>query len=460
MIAFQLSEIATAVQGHLSGEDVQVRSISTDSRHLSAGDMYVALVGPRFDGHDFLEQAKQKQAVAGLVSRQSAVDLPTVEVADTRIGLGKLAALWRKRSAAKVVGITGSNGKTTVKEMLAAILSRRGKTLATAGNLNNDIGMPLTLCKLQDEVYAVIEMGANHPGEIDYLSRIAQPDVAVLNNAGRAHLEGFGDVQGVAEAKAEILNGLSEKGVFVFNADDAYAPLWRDLSRSRKTRTFGVIESADVSSPEQSLKLVWDRQGFHSEFFVSTPEDELQIKLALPGAHNRLNALATIAAAQVLGVSAEDITAGLASIKPVPGRLCLQKGLKSSWLIDDSYNANPDSVSKALEVLSHAPGRKILVLGDLGELGDAAVSMHAELGELANAQGVDLLFTCGQLSRHSSDAFGGRAQHFTDKKTLIVSLQQELEEGDAVLIKGSRAAAMEQVVTALSEEVSSADLAN
>lgn len=453
MISFQLSEIAQELHGSVVGKDVSVCSVCTDSRSIRQGDMYVALAGLRFDGHDYIEQAYQKGAAASMVSRRMDTALPCIEVSDTRAGLGQLAAIWRQRSTARVVGVTGSNGKTTVKEMLAAILSRRGKTLATAGNFNNDIGMPLTLCRLQDEIYAVIEMGANHPGEIEYLSRIARPDVAVLNNAGRAHLQGFGSVQGVAKAKAEILNGLSAQGVFVYNADDDYAHLWEELSASRQTLTFGVEKPAAVSSPRESLKLVWNAQGFHSEFAVDTAEGSFQVRLALAGEHNRMNALAAIAAAQALGSGSDDIIAGLASVKPFPGRLCPGKGVSGSWLIDDSYNANPDSVGKALQVLAEAAGRKILVLGDLGELGDKAVALHADLGKSAASYGVDLMFSCGELSEAASRAFGAGAQHFPDQQALIASLQKELQQGDVVLIKGSRAAAMEKTVMALSAEV-------
>jgi UDP-N-acetylmuramoyl-tripeptide--D-alanyl-D-alanine ligase len=453
MISFQLSEIAQALRGRVIGEDVEVHSISTDSRTLNEGDMYIALVGSCFDGHTYVEPARHKGAVAGMVSRPVETGLPCVEVADTHVGLGQLAAIWRRRSSAKVVGITGSNGKTTVKEMLAAILSRMGRTLATRGNFNNDIGMPLTLCRLQDETYAVIEMGANHPGEINHLSRIAQPDVAVLNNAGRAHLEGFGDVHGVAKAKAEILNGLPEQGVFVFNADDDFADLWKALGGSHKTRTFGVENAADVSSPKHALKLIWNAEGFHSEFPVLTSDGEFAVRLALAGEHNRMNALAAVAAAQVLGAGIDDVVDGLASLLPVPGRLCPRKGVSSSWLIDDSYNANPDSVVKALAVLAEAPGRKILVLGDLGELGRDAGSLHEELGGQAAEYGVDLLFSYGELSQAASRVFGSGAQHFSDQAALIADLQKELQEGDVVLIKGSRAAAMEKIVTALSAGV-------
>ncbi|HID46917.1 MAG TPA: UDP-N-acetylmuramoyl-tripeptide--D-alanyl-D-alanine ligase [Chromatiaceae bacterium] len=453
MIAFQLSELAAELHGSLLGEDVQISSVSTDTRLLAEGDLYVALTGPRFDGHDFLETAVAQGAAAAMISRPCEVNLPRVQVADTRIGLGQMAAAWRRRSQASVVAITGSNGKTTVKEMLAAILSRMGKTLATRGNYNNEIGLPLTLCRLQDEDYAVVEMGANHPGEIDYLSRITQPDVAVLNNAGRAHLEGFGDLRGVALAKAEILNGLSVDGVFVFNADDDYADLWRQLAASHRCLGFGLGEAADIYSPADSLELVWGEDGFHSTFVVHTPTDELQINMRLAGEHNRMNALAAVAAAHVLGAGREDMEQGLASLQPVPGRLCPLPGATARWIIDDSYNANPDSASMAMDVLSRAPGRRLLVLGDLGELGEGAAELHSALGELASDRRIDLLYTCGSLSEKASQAFGGGARHFADQDALIACLLAELKSSDVVLVKGSRSAAMERTVKALCGEI-------
>ena len=449
MISFRLSELAAATHGAVRGADVSITSVSTDSRRLKQGDLYVALKGPRFDGHDYVADAKSRGAAAAMVSRDLDMDLPCLRVADTRIGLGRMAAAWRRRSEAKVAAVTGSNGKTTVKEMLAVILARRGSTLATLGNLNNDIGLPLTLCRLQDERFAVVELGANRPGEIDYLSRIARPDVAILNNAGRAHLEGFGDLEGVARAKAEILNGLSDDGVFVYNADDPFAPLWRELAGNRASLGFGLSEDARIRSPDAAARLVWDEEGFRSEFSVQTPTGELQIRLRLAGEHNRMNALAAIAAAQVLGASREDIEAGLASLPPVPGRLYSRWGPGGMRVIDDSYNANPDSVRMAIALLRQAPGRRVLVLGDLGELGADAPALHEELGEHAREAGVERLFTCGELSAHSCRGFGEGAAHFSTRKELVDFLAAELDAADTVLVKGSRAAAMEKVVQAL-----------
>ena len=449
MVEFQLTEIASGLDARVHGQDVAVRSVSTDSRTLQAGDFFVALKGPTFDGHDHLQQAHDKHAVAAMVSHVIPDNLPCVQVEDTRIGLGKLAAMWRQRAAAKVVGVTGSNGKTTVKEMLAAILTREGDVLATRGNLNNDIGMPLTLTRLQSEAFAVIEMGANHPGEIDYLSKIAAPDVAILNNAGRAHLEGFGDELGVANAKLEIINGLANDGTFIFNADDAFAAMWREASSALRCLTFGVKQSADISSPEDSLQLQWSEHGFRSEFIVNAPAGEFKASLQLAGAHNRMNALAAVAAASALGVSIESMQAGLASVQPVPGRLCLRHGVNGSWLVDDSYNANPDSVEMAIQVLQAAPGKRILVLGDLGELGENAEALHEGIGFKAKQAGIDHLFTCGKLSGLAAGVFGAGAEHFAEQDQLITQLAALVGEGDTILVKGSRAAAMEKVVEAL-----------
>ncbi|WP_456448581.1 UDP-N-acetylmuramoyl-tripeptide--D-alanyl-D-alanine ligase [Thiolapillus sp.] len=452
MIEFRLSELAEATQGEVRGKDVSVASVSTDSRSLHPGDLYVALKGPRFDGHDFLEDAARQGAVAVMVSEDCAGDLPQLKVPDTRIGLGRMASAWRRRWGSRLAAVTGSNGKTTVKEMLAAILARKGSTLATLGNLNNDIGLPLTLCRLQNEIFAVVELGANHPGEIDYLSRMARPDVAVLNNAGRAHLEGFGDLEGVARAKAEILNGLARDGVFVYNADDTFAPLWRELAGDHARLGFGLGPDADIRSPESRVQLIWDDADFHSRFSVQTPDGELDIHLQLPGEHNRMNALAAIAAAQVLGASREDIEAGLAGLQPVKGRLQSRRGFGGVRVIDDSYNANPDSVRMAIELLSQAPGRRVLVLGDLGELGSGAAALHEELGQLARQSGLEFLFTCGELSAHCSRAFGEGGQHFPSRTRLLAQLGRILHSVDTILVKGSRAAAMEEVVQALCRE--------
>jgi len=452
MIAFSLTDSAKLLDGHVVGADARFTSVSTDSRTLSEGDLFVALQGPSFDGHEYLSQAQAQGAAAAMVSHQVKSDLPQLQVADTRIGLGELAARWRQASSAQVVAVTGSNGKTTVKEMIAAILSRQGRTLATLGNLNNDIGLPLTLLRLQDEAYAVVELGANHPGEIKYLSDIAQPNIALLNNAGSAHLEGFGSLEGVARAKAEIVSGLAEDGVFVFNADDRWAGLWRELAAERATCTFGLQAEADVSSPELSIETHWNDVGFFSRFSVKTPIGEVEIDLPLAGRHNRMNALAAIAATQLMGVSLQQICSGLMGLQPVPGRLQPAVGAGGVRVIDDSYNANPDSVAAAIAVLSTAPGRRFLVLGDLAELGLEAKQLHEALGRQASEAGIEQLYCLGELSRAAVHGFGAGAEWFQDHGSIIAALKERLTEGDTVLIKGSRSAHMELVVNALVEE--------
>jgi UDP-N-acetylmuramoyl-tripeptide--D-alanyl-D-alanine ligase len=446
MSMMRLSELAAMLNAPLNGADEVFDGVSTDTRTLAPGDLFVALQGPNFDGHDYLDVARQQGAAGALVSRPGVQQLPSVEVEDTLQALGVLGRGWRGRCPATVIGITGSNGKTTLKEMTTAILGCRGPVLSTRGNLNNHIGVPLTLLRMREEPYAVIEMGANHAGEIDYLTRLARPDVAVLNNAGRAHLEGFGSVEGVAHAKAEIINGLAASGTFVFNADDAYADLWRDLSVHLAQRTFGVVKPADVFSPADSYETVWTEHGFHVRFRLHCDQGETAIDYRLAGEHNRLNALAAAAASLAAGATLDDVREGLAKLSPVAGRLCPLQGVGGARLIDDSYNANPDSVAAALRVLSGAPGRRTFVLGDLAELGGQAEALHREIGEQAAAEGIDRLFTVGGLSGHAGAGFGSGHRHFDSLDRLVDSLQAELDANDSVLIKGSRSAGMDRVV--------------
>jgi len=373
-------------------------------------------------------------------------------VRDTRAGLADLARAWRVQAGPLLLAITGSNGKTTVKEMATAILSRCAPTLATRSNLNNDIGLPLTLLRLQAESFAVVELGANHPGEIGTLSRIAVPDVALLNNAGAAHLEGFGNIEGVARAKAEILEGLREGGVLVFNADDAQAPHWRSVAGPRATRTFGMTEEADVHSPEAELETHWRDGGFFNRFPVSTPDGDFEVELRLGGRHNRMNALAALAACQVMGADTRAIRAGLRGLAPVRGRLQPRPGQQGMHLIDDSYNANPDSVAAAIQVLASAPGRRFLVLGDLAELGTDAAAQHARLGEVARAAGLDHLYAVGPMSRSAVERFGPGGCWLEDQPRLIDALLRDAGADDFLLIKGSRASAMDKIAEALASQ--------
>jgi UDP-N-acetylmuramoyl-tripeptide--D-alanyl-D-alanine ligase len=383
-----------------------------------------------------------------MVDHPLPVDIPQWVVADTRLGLGQLAAAWRQRFAGRVIAITGSNGKTTVKEMLAAILAQVGWVLATRGNLNNDIGMPLTLLSVRTEEFLVLEMGANHPGEIGYLSRIAQPDVALITNAGHAHLEGFGSLDGVAEAKGEIAGGLNETGVLVVPGDAPYLDLWRELAAGRQVLTFAVDAPADVSTTTDSLRTLWDDAGFRTEFVARSGERQLSLLLHLAGAHNVRNALAATAAALALGIDDTAIYDGLATLQPVKGRLYPRQG-QTCAVIDDTYNANPDSIAAAVAVLAQLDGRRWLVLGDLAELGEDAAQLHEEIGRLTRAAGIEHLITVGTLSARASTAFGEGGRHFVDQAQLLAWLVPQLHAADRVLVKGSRSARMERIVNAL-----------
>ena len=440
-----LSAAAIAVQGVLHGAEGTFTGASMDSRYVAANELFVALPGTRVDGHDFLSVARERGAAAALVERKIADPLPQIVVADARLALGQLAAWWRAHYTCHVIGLTGSNGKTTVKELLAAILERCGATLATQGNLNNDIGLPLTLLRLRSSHrYAVIEMGANHPGEIEYLTRITQPEVALINNAGPAHLEGFGSVEGVARAKGEIFSGLGAKGIAVINADDAYASIWEKIVAARRIVRFGLTAGAEVSAQ-------WEGDAFGSRLHLRTPAGSAHSTLHFPGQHNVLNALAAAAAAFAVNVKLQDIALGLESARGAPGRMQIKAGRNDARIIDDTYNANPASVQAALDVLASCRGRRVLVLGDLAELGDDKVALHRNIGAAASAGGIDALYTVGTLSAHATNAFQGEHRHFATQEELMANLIPLLALGVTVLVKGSRSAHMERVVGALTE---------
>ena len=443
-VGFQmrLHEAAEALGARWAGEDVLLQGVSTDTRTLQAGQLFVALHGPHFDGHDYLAEAKAKGAAACMVEKPLA-DCPALIVGDTRLALGKLARAWRRRFAMRLVAVTGSNGKTTVKEMLASILGQQGDILATRGNLNNDIGLPLTLFGLDSRhISAVVEMGANHAGEIAYLTRLAEPNVAIITNAAPAHLEGFGSLAGVAKAKGEIFEGLGENGTAVINADDQFAPLWRELAKSKNQLTFGLQQPADVSAR-------WQAGDRGSQLQVTTPGGQMECGLALLGEHNVMNALAAIAAAQAVGLPLDAIQAGLERMQPVPGRLQLKPGLNGSRIIDDTYNANPASLAAAIQVLAGFPGKRILVLGDMGELGEDTIALHAEAGRVAKAGSIDALYTAGPMAKTAAQAFGEGAQQFEDQAVAIAAWRSELAPNVTVLLKGSRLSHMERIADAL-----------
>lgn len=449
MNQLRLSQVATMMAVHQRGADATFSTVSTDTRNLTKNALFIALIGPNFDGHNYIEQAIEKGASAVMVSREVDCDLPQLLVEDTRIGLGQLANCWRNSFSVPLVAITGSNGKTTTKEMLAAILNEKGSVLATEGNLNNEIGLPLSLLRLQDEAFAVLEMGANHSGEIAWLCEIAQPDVAVITNAGPAHLEGFRDLQGVAEAKGEIISGLSSDGIAILNADDPQISLWRALAGSRRVVTFGINKPADITVDANATKWVWDQTGFRNSCQVLMSDRSFDIELKLAGEHNLMNALAAIAAAIAVGASNSEIKKGLASLETVKGRLQSLQGVRGSCLIDDSYNANPASVRAAIDVLATATGRTWLILGDLAELGVDTEDELSAIGEYASGRGIERFWSVGLTSKFATDYFAGEGRHFENQESLIKAVRSELSSGDTLLVKGSRSAGMERVVQAL-----------
>jgi len=443
MMAMQLSEAAQVLNARQVPADVAFRGVSTDSRRLQAGNLFVALQGPNFDGHDYLEAARAQGAAAAAVSRLQATSLPLLQVEDTRLALGQLAAYWRCKFSLPVVAIPGGNGKTTVRAMLAAILGGVGPTLATQGNLNNDIGLPLTLFRLStDDRFAVLELGANHPGEIDNLAAIARPTIAVVTNAGPAHLEGFGDLEGVARAKGEVFARLDDAGVAVINADDRFAPLWRQLAAHSRVVDFGLTTAAAVHAR-------WEGDVHGSRITLVTPQGECQFLLPLPGRHNVMNALAAAAAALAAGAALADIRSGLESLAPVAGRFNLRRLPAGVTVIDDTYNANPESLQAALEVLAMAGGETWLVLGDMGELGSGAQALHREAGHMAGRAGIDRLFTLGPLARQAAAVFAGPVTACDDMESLLAALRADLHSGVQILVKGSRRMRMERVVQAL-----------
>lgn len=448
MATMSLAEATRLLNGERTGMDAEFSAISTDSRRLQPGELFVALQGPTFDGHDFVAMARQRQACGALVSRLLAIDLPQIRVADTRLALGQLAAAWRERFFnGPLLALTGSNGKTTVKEMLTAILGGRGKVLATSGNLNNDIGMPLTLLRLKEEHdYAVIEMGANHAGEIAYLTALARPDVAIVNNAAPAHLEGFGDLDGVAWAKGEIFQGLGPAGIAIINRDDPYADCWRGLAKGRRIIDFGLDPRAKVSG-----EVLSDSPNC---FRLSVADRAVEIALPLPGRHNVGNALAAAAASLAVGATLDDIRRGLEGVRAVTGRLQSLPGLHGATLINDTYNANPASLAAALSAVGSA-GRAWLVLGDMAELGPKAGDLHEQAGHQARTAGFERLYALGGYSQRAVLAFGRGGSHFQTAEALIHALTEALAKTPVkptLLIKGSRGMRMERIVQALLAE--------
>ena len=454
-------QAARVLHAPWSGKDVLFNAVSTDSRTLEQGNLFVALTGKRFDGSRFVASAVEKGAAAVMVDLQAdshnfPLHIPLIKVKDTRLGLGQLAAYWRSRFRLPIIGVTGSNGKTTVKEMIASILRQApinigaitdewlSHVLATEGNLNNDIGVPKMLLQIrQHHQYAVIEMGMNHIGEISNLTKLVKPSVALITNAGAAHIQELGSVEAIARAKAEIFEGLDQqKGIGVINSDDMYASLWRKYIEGRQVMDFGLHDEARISAKFQSNPLI-------SRIKLKLPDGNIAVQLHVPGVHNIYNALAAAAATAALGINKALIASGLENFKGVQGRMQKKLGLHHALLIDDTYNANPESVRAALAFLSASAGKKILVLGDMGELGNSAMNLHRAIGRDARKAGLDQLLTLGELSAYATAEFGKGARHFNSIDELLNVAEGLLAENVTLLIKGSRFMQMERLVSHL-----------
>lgn len=440
-----LAQAATVLGGEMRGKDVRFSNVCTDSRLLQAGDLFVALRGDRYDGHDFVAQAAAAGAVAALIDRlhASAAVVPVAVVNDTTAALGRLAAHWRRQFDVPLIAVAGSNGKTTVKEMIAACLRAHfgdAAVLATRGNLNNHIGLPLTLLSLRAvHRVAVVEIGMNHPGETAVLARIAGPTVAVINNAQREHQEFMRSVADVADEHAGLIRALPADGVAVINADDDHAAVWRAAAGKRRLRDFGLDQKAAISA-------VCGHQASGVHLAVRAPQAAAAIDLPLAGAHSARNALAAIAAATAAGASLDSCARALSGFAAVQGRLQARRGIRGALLIDDSYNANPDSVRAAIDVLARSPGRRLLVLGDMGEVGAQGAEFHREIGAYARERGVDALFALGDLAVHAVRAFGEGARHYAAIEALQTDVGAALGPQVTVLVKGSRFMRMERVV--------------
>ena len=447
-----LSQMARRIGAELLGEDAPFARVVTDTRQLRRGDLFVALKGENFDGHDYVLRAASLGAAGSLVSRAVEGAPAQVMAGDTLSALQAYAKSWRADFELPLLVVTGSSGKTTTKQMLAAVCAARGPVLATEGNLNNHIGVPLTLLRLrQEQRSAVIEMGANHIGEIALLAGLARPDIGIVTQAGDAHLEGFGSREGVAQGKGEMYTALGGHGIAVINRDDVYFDLWRELAGGSTVLSFGLSAQANVRAedihgqPEQAPTA--------TVFTLITPQGRARVELPLPGRHNVLNALAAAAAGLALGLDVAAIAAGLGQVRPVAGRLNWMSTPQGARLLDDSYNANPTSLRAAMDLLAALPGKRWLVLGNMGELGGDAEALHEEAGRSARLLGIDHLYTVGALAQHAAQGFGAQARHFPTAETLIEALRDDLAATDAgqvaLLVKGSRSSRMERVVAAL-----------
>ncbi len=455
----RLSDVVAAAGGRLAGDDAAFAGVSIDSRTLERGQLFFALRGERFDGHAFLAAAAERGAAAAVVEKPGDSPLPQVVVRDTQAALAALAGAWRGRSRALVLGVGGSNGKTTTKEMLASILAEAGPTLATRGNLNNHIGVPLTLLRLEpSHRFAVIEMGANHPGEIAALAAIARPAIALVTNAGDEHLEGFGDLAGVAHAEGEMFAALAPDGTAVINADDPFHELWRTMARGARVLRFAIDAPAEARA--SAIQGLVRRGAFETEFTLTLAGEQARVRLGLAGRHNVMNALGAAAAAHAAGAPLAAVVAGLERVRPVGGRLQLKQGPRGSWLIDDSYNANPSSVRAGIDVLCGLPGEHWLVLGEMAELGGETEASHAGVGDYARRAGITRLFAFGAAARHAVASFGARAAWYDDAGRLADDVGAGLDAGVTVLVKGSRVNRLERVVERLLQPLAAAGNGN
>ena len=446
----KLSHMAFLLHARLLGEDREITSFSTDTRSLKGGELFIALSGAHFNGNRFASDAAAKGAVAVVVSEEiGGLTVPQLVVEDTHDALRKIAHAWREQFDIVAVAITGSSGKTTTKEFAASIFAEAGPTLATLGNKNNDIGVPLTLFRLDaTHKYGVFELGANHVGEIVGNSHLVSPQAAVITNVGSAHLEGFGSREGIASAKGEIFSGLVPGGIACINADDEFAPYWRSLCKNRQQLFFSMKARTDVWADT-----VHQADSGCPAFTLHIGARTAEIELQLIGVHNIANALAAATLAHACHIPLEKIALGLAKTRPVPGRLNVhllrRAGGSSSRLIDDTYNANPSSMKAAIDVLAEMPGRRVLVTGDMGELGKVTEAGHSEVGEYAKMKKIDALYAVGQYGNFTAAGFGSSARTFSNQQALIEELEKELESVVTLLVKGSRSARMEDVVNGL-----------
>jgi len=446
--AMMLDTLAKELKAKLTGPNAGFDAVSTDTRNLRAGELFVALSGENFDGNEFVPEARRRGAAGAVVSRLSGEDLPQLLVADTGLALARIARMNRERSSARVLAITGSQGKTTVKEMLRAILSLEGECLATRANLNNTVGVPLTLLQLEARHrFAVIEMGANRAGEIAFSTAAAQPDIALVTNAAMAHTEGFGGLQGVVQAKGEIIEGLRPDGTLLLNAADPNVDQWRRRGAAFRLRQFSLREVSGQSE-YHAVDIALNGSG-QPAFALAGPHGRLDIRLQLLGEHNIANAVAAAAAAFEAGAGPDAVRRGLESVEPVPGRLCPVAGSGGLRIIDDSYNAGPGSFRAAIDLLAELPGPHMLVAGDMLELGDCAEAMHHEVGRYAASRGIERLWAAGDHCRQMTRGFGANGRHFPDRQELIGALPGSLEPDCVILVKGSRGSRMDEVVAAL-----------